>query len=140
MRHPVLTRFAVVSFFAFSGLAIACAKSEDPDLFGPVAEVEKTEPEEAGTSKKLPPKTQKLTPPEEKPAVDAGPPVVDAAPPPEEEEEPEEAPDCPTGDIMYSLKALSSTVSCPGGGADCSPGECCVVNMFSPEANRCVTE
>ena len=102
MRHPLFTRFAVMSFVALSGLVIACAKSEDPDLFGPVTNVEKTEPEEAGTPKKLPPKTQKITPPPAAVVPDAGKPG-DASPPAEPEPEPEDPPECPQ-DFSHQLK------------------------------------
>lgn len=141
MRRPVLTRFAVVSFVGLSALVVACAKSEDPDLFGPGTDIAKTEPEEAGTTKKLPPKTQKITPPAPVP-VEAG--VVDAAPPeeePEPEPEPEECPQDMTHQIAALTASLSGTATpCPGGGSDCSQGECCYVNSISPMASLCIAE
>jgi len=110
------------------------------ELFGPIAETDKTEPVEAGA--KLPPKTQKITP---KPTAlpEAGPP--DAAPPVEEEPEEEpEPPECPQ-DTMHQIAALAASFSgtataCPSGGADCSPGECCYVNAISPMASLCIAE
>ncbi|MBX3232679.1 MAG: hypothetical protein KIT84_44115 [Labilithrix sp.] len=142
MGRPFLARFAVVSFVGLSALAVACAQSEEPDLLGAMTDKDGTEPEADAGTKKLPPKTQKESPPVMLPVVDAGAPTTPPEPEPEEEEEPEPE-DCPQTE-SYSMAALLASLmggtSCPNGGSDCSQGECCFVNMFSPAASMCVPE